>query len=534
MESIKIRNFYGARTLDKMQKIRSFTSKIIYNLPIFNKLDLDELPKNLKIIPPNLWKGDIESGKNFLKKKNFHIKNKKSNEFFYYHSFSWLTDLKIFGKENLRIYARELTKNWIKNNSSWNLNTWDNYILGSRLCSWIHNYDFFFLTSNDDFKKNLFKSISKQLNHLTQNFSSINGNSELIRIIKALIYISICIPNKKSLYQIAIFNLKTEIARQILKDGCHFQRSPKIHMEVLYDLIDIRSILNAANKKVFIDLQNAIEKMSLVSYFFLHKDYSLALFNESSNVDISFIDEIISQIPKPKKIPRDLVDAGFQRINTKDTVVIVDCGIPKNFNATYKAHASTAGFEISYKKKKIIINSSPLYKNKEISKSTAAHSTLTLNSTNAYKILKNGYLSRIPELIKVKRIERYGSNFLEIENYSYKQQYESIHKRLLYIDKNGTDIRGEENIYCPSELTFDIRFYLDETIKTSQINNGKAILLKLPNGTGWKFISSLDKINLVTSEYIGLNKQPKNSEHINLTGKTVELITIVKWSLKKY
>ena len=175
-----------------------------------------------------------------------------------------------------------------------------------------------------------------------------------------------------------------------------------------------------------------------------------------------------------------------------------------------------------------------MYKNKEISKSTAAHSTLTLNSTNAYKILKNGYLSRIPELIKVKRIERYGSNFLEIENYSYKQQYESIHKRLLYIDKNGTDIRGEENIYCPSELTFDIRFYLDETIKTSQINNGKAILLKLPNGTGWKFISSLDKINLVTSEYIGLNKQPKNSEHINLTGKTVELITIVKWSLKKY
>jgi hypothetical protein len=59
-------------------------------------------------------------------------------------------------------------------------------------------------------------------------------------------------------------------------------------------------------------------------------------------------------------------------------------------------------------------------------------------------------------------------------------------------------------------------------------------LLKLPNGTGWKFISSFDKINLVSSQYIEISKQPKISEHIHLTGKTLELISVVKWSLKKY
>ena len=185
------------------------------------------------------------------------------------------------------------------------------------------------------------------------------------------------------------------------------------------------------------------------------------------------------------------------------------------------------------KKKRIIVNSSPNFKN-NINKSTAAHSTLTLNNTNAYKVLNNDHLSRIPETIKVKRVERYGANFLEIENYSYKQQYDATHKRLIYVDKNGTDIRGEENIYCPSELTFDIRFYLDESIKALEINNGKAILLKLPNGTGWKFISSFDKINLVSSQYIEISKQPKISEHIHLTGNTSELISVVKWSLKKY
>ena len=533
MESIKIRNFYGSRILEKIHKTRSFISKIICSSPFYNKLDLDETPRNISVFPPNFWKGDTKRGRSFLKTKNFNIKNIKNDFFFYYHSFSWLTDLRTLGNENLRIYSRELTKQWIKNNQSWNSKTWKSYIVASRLCSWIHHFDFFFLSSKDDFKEKIFNLIIKQVNHLVKNFSYHKRNSELIRIIKALIYVSICVPHKNSLYQIAIFNLKTEITKQILKDGCHFQRNPKIHMEVLYDLIDIRSILNIANKKVFIDLQSAIEKMSVVNYFFLHKDNSLALFNQSTNVSSEFINEIISHIPKPKKIPRELSESGFQRVDTKDTVLILDCGVPQNYNATYKCHSCTGGFEISYKKKRIIVNSSPNFKN-NINKSTAAHSTLTLNNTNAYKVLNNDHLSRIPETIKVKRVERYGANFLEIENYSYKQQYDATHKRLIYVDKNGTDIRGEENIYCPSELTFDIRFYLDESIKASEINNGKAILLKLPNGTGWKFISSFDKINLVSSQYIEISKQPKISEHIHLTGNTSELISVVKWSLKKY
>ena len=147
---------------------------------------------------------------------------------------------------------------------------------------------------------------------------------------------------------------------------------------------------------------------------------------------------------------------------------------------------------------------------------------------------KNNHLSRIPSEIKVKRIERYGANIIEIENYSYKKQYEAIHKKIIYIDKNGTDIRGEENIYCPMELSYDLRFYLDTRIKTILTNNGKNIVLKLPDGSGWKFISSLEKMNLISNRSLNNNIQPIISEHINLKGITKELITVVKWSLKKY
>ena len=533
MTSVKIRNFYFERFVEKLKKTKFIISKIFYSSPIYGKLNFDEISNYNEIPMPNLWKGNIEKIKIFLNNKIPSNKKKEDPFFFYFHSFDFLNDLQEISSESLRIHGRELTSYWIKKNSSWKSNTWEDFILATRICNWIKNFNFFFSTADEEFKKNIFNSISKQIEHLVKNFSNPKRNSDLIRIIKALIYTSISIPNKKYYYQIAIFNLKSELNKQILKDGCHFQRNPKIHIQVLMDLLDIRVILNSTKKNIFFDLQNSINKMSIAYRFFLHKDNSLADFNGSGDINYKILKDLTSEIPKPSKNPRELIYGGFQRVDTKNTTLILDCGVPKNYAATYKAHSCTTAFELSYKKNKIIINSlSGL--DEKIKKTTAAHSTLTLNNTNAYKILQNEHLSRVPDKLKIKRVERYGANVIEIESYGYKNQYEAIHKRIIYIDKNGIDIRGEDNIYCPMDLSFDLRFYLDSKIKTLITNNGKSVVLKLPNGSGWKFVSSLNKLNLVLNRSLNTNKQPVRNEHIHLTGKTMELITIIKWSLKKY
>ena len=533
MTSVKIRNFYFERFVEKLKKTKFIISKIFYNSPIYGKLNFDEISSYKEIPMPNLWKGNIEKIKIFLKNKIPSNKKKEDPFFFYFHSFNFLNDLQEIGRESLRIHGRKLTSYWIKKNSSWKSNTWEDFILATRICNWIKNFNFFFSTADEEFKKNIFNSISKQIEHLVKNFSNPKRNSDLIRIIKALIYTSISIPSKKYYYQIAIFNLRSELARQILNDGCHFQRNPKIHIQVLIDLLDIRSILNSTKKIVFFDLQNSIKNMSVACRFFLHKDISLANFNGADNVNQKEIKNLMAEIPKFKKNPRELTESGFQRVDTKDTTLIVDCGVPKNYNATYKAHSCSTTFELSYKKNKIIINSLPGLE-KKINRKTAAHSTLTLNNTDAYKILKNEHLSRVPDKMNVKRIERYGANVIEIENYGYKNQYDAIHKRLIYIDNKGLDIRGEDNIYCPMEISFDIRFFLDLNLKTLITNNGKNIVLRLQNGSGWKFSSSLEKLDIISNRNININNQPITNEHIHLTGETKELITVIKWSLKKY
>ena len=292
MTPVKIRNFYFQRFIEKLKKIKFIISKIFYNSPIYGKLNFDELTNYTEITMPNLWEGDIEKIKNFLKNKIPNNKKNKDPFFFYFHSFDFLNDLQQISKENLRIHGRELTSHWIKKNNSWKSKTWDDFILATRICNWFKNFNFFFSTADEEFKKK----------------------------IKALIYVSISIPNKKYYYQIAIFNLKSELGSQILKDGCHFQRNPKIHVQVLMDLLDIRSILNSTKKNVFFDLQSAIKNMSVVYHFFLHKDNSLANFNGTNNVNEKETKNIISEIPKLLKKPRELSDSGFQRVDKKDTI----------------------------------------------------------------------------------------------------------------------------------------------------------------------------------------------------------------------
>ena len=71
MTSLKIRNFYFQRFIEKIKKTKFFISKIFYSSPIYGKLNLEELTHYTDVVLPNLWEDDIEKIKNFLNFINF-------------------------------------------------------------------------------------------------------------------------------------------------------------------------------------------------------------------------------------------------------------------------------------------------------------------------------------------------------------------------------------------------------------------------------------------------------------------------------
>ena len=86
MSSVKIRNFYFQRFIEKIKKIKFFISKFFYNSPVYGKLNLEELTSYTNIILPNIWRGNPEKIKAFLKWKI--PNNKKTDDpFFFLFSF---------------------------------------------------------------------------------------------------------------------------------------------------------------------------------------------------------------------------------------------------------------------------------------------------------------------------------------------------------------------------------------------------------------------------------------------------------------
>tara|TARA_B100000315_G_scaffold83106_1_gene76088 strand:+ start:68 stop:331 length:264 start_codon:yes stop_codon:yes gene_type:complete len=82
MTPVKIRNFHFQRFFEKLKKVKSFISKIFYNSPIYGKLNFDEKINYTETVMPNLWEGDVERIKNFLKNKA--PDNKKTNNPFFF------------------------------------------------------------------------------------------------------------------------------------------------------------------------------------------------------------------------------------------------------------------------------------------------------------------------------------------------------------------------------------------------------------------------------------------------------------------
>ena len=84
--------------------------------------------------------------------------------------------------------------------------------------------------------------------------------------------------------------LPQEIARQVLPDGCHVERSPAAQLAALQDLTEIRALLQASQTPPPPALSNAIERMAPALRLMRHGDGGLALFNGSREESSSLIE----------------------------------------------------------------------------------------------------------------------------------------------------------------------------------------------------------------------------------------------------
>jgi uncharacterized heparinase superfamily protein len=82
---------------------------------------------------------------------------------------------------------------------------------------------------------------------------------------------------------------------------------------------------------------------------------------------------------------------------------------------------------------------------------------------------------------------------------------------------SGDDIRGEDAIEAESPQPYTIRFHLHPNVDASLQQDGEAVLLRLPSGSGWRLRADGARMTLEESVYLG-GATPRKAEQVVLSG----------------
>jgi uncharacterized heparinase superfamily protein len=449
------------------------------------------------------------------------------------HGFTWLRDLRALGTDNARLRARALVAEWIVAPPGEAL-VYRPDVIGARLAAWLGHYDFFAASADDLFRQKLMSRLVGDARMLASKLPAEEQDARALTALKGLIAAAVALPDNAAFLTRALRFLPQEIARQVLPDGCHVERSPAAQLAALQDLTEIRALLHAAQTPAPAALTGAIERMAPALKMMRHGDGGLALFNGAREELPALIDLTLTQAGRGGRGPSALAEGGFQRMQAGRTVLIIDCGAPPPPGMDRLAHAGTLSLEMSVGRDRLIVNCGAYATGpqewRDASRATAAHSTLTIADVNSSEIRRDG-LGRRPEKVDVQRQEANGAHWLEAAHDGWKKPFGAIHRRRLYLAESGEDLRGEDVVEAASPQPFTLRFHLHPAVSASLQQDGQTVLLRLPTGGGWRLKADGAKLALEESIYLG-GAEPRRSEQVVLSGHP-DGPQQVKWAITK-
>ncbi len=451
----------------------------------------------------------------------------------YAHSFVWLRDLRALGSDAARVRCRALVQEWIADSALDPLAERPD-VMGARIAAWLGNYDFFAASADDVFRQRLMARLMADARTLSTLLPAEELDARALTAVKGLIAAAVALPENTGFLARALRVLPQEIARQVLPDGCHCERSPAQLLAALQDLTEIRALLQAAQAMPPVSLANAIERMAPALRGLRHGDGGLALFNGSKEDSPALIELVLAQAGRAGRAPMALTEGGFHRLQAGKTVLIADCGPPAPPKLDRYAHAGTLSFELSVGRERMIVNvgaapaGGPEWRT--ATRATAAHSTLTIADTSSSELKPDG-LGRRAEKVEVQHQDASGAHWLEASHDGYERPFGAIHRRRLYLSKSGDDVRGEDVVEAADPQPFTLRFHLHPDVDASLQQDGEAVLLRLPSGSGWRLRADGAPLALEESIYLG-GPQPRKAEQVVLTGYQ-DGPQQVKWAISK-
>ena len=418
------------------------------------------------------------------------------------HYFEWLADLETIGDNRL---ARAAVADWMKAHPRPDGVAWHPYPLSLRLFAWLRHARFLLDGAGESFQRQFTTALERQARHLARVVERDVGGNHVIKNLKALIAAGQAIAGLSHLGPPALTELESQVARQILPDGGHHERSPAYHLQVLRDLMDVRAMLGGT---VPAWLDHAVSRMAAALAFFRHGDGGLALFNDG---DVGWppvlqaAAEHLGGLPEPAEA---LADCGYFRLSAGDALVLMDAGRCCPDDLPAHGHADALSFEFSTGARRIVVNSGTFayqdaaWRNRL--RGTAAHSTVEIDGDDSAEVYGTFRVGRRPRAVSAARGDDAAALRLDGSHDGY-HHLGLIHRRLLTLNRDGRSLAGEDRIERTraggrSRHTVTARFHLHPTVSATPDGAG-SVRLNTVDGMEWVFSTPDGTVRLEDGVY---------------------------------
>jgi len=448
------------------------------------------------------------------------------------HAFSWLIDLAAVGPS---AHARiaELIDAWVSDFGEWDDLAWDPELTAERLFAWLCWGRPAFEQGDPQKRQALLRAAARQARLLMAAQSELSERH--LGSIKAgaalLLAAAAGFPEAERLAEQGEEMLIEACAKQFFLDGGHHSRAPEATADAFYDLIIARELL--ADPPVI--LNETLPKLANMVRMLRLGDGGLACFHGGSEGGAASLDAALARISGGERFFQFAQHSAYQRLEAGGLRVLMDVGGAPPLIYSERAHAGALAFELSSGTERLIVNVGAARElepaARVAARATNGHSTLALADALSAALEEprrsKGPARLIgPNLDDVRRASDESGITVQGRHDGYRDKFGLLHRRYLFIDHAGTNLRGIDEMIRPMKLKsptpkapipYTARFHLHPAVRARLVDRQMA-LLETPGGQRWRLRTDAPDIAIDPSIYWG-GPAPRESLQIVLSGE---------------
>lgn len=465
------------------------------------------------------------------------------------YGFGWLRHLRAAESSITRANARVLVDEWISLHGAWNAESWRPDITARRVISWLTQAPLVLSDADARFYRRFLRSLTRQVRFLRYSIAEARDGLPRLQILMALTYAALCMAGQVKHLNPTVRRLGAELERQVLPDGGHISRNPGALIELLLDLLPLRQVFSARNLPPPGPLLNAVDRMMPMLRFFRHSDGSFALFNGMGPTPPDLLATVLAYDDARGAPLASAPHSGYQRLQTREAVLLMDTGRPPPMSVSQEAHAGCLAFEFSWRQHRIVVNCGVPGTSRDnwrqAARATAAHSTVTFNDASSCRFLGTGPLQGVlgtpitsgPKTVPVTREDRDAGIEVTASHDGYAERFGLLHERSVTLAHDASRLDGEDvfrpvqggRVAVGKKDAFAIRFHLHPSVRASRLTDGKSVMLMLSDREVWTFTAFDARVELEESVYLASREGPRRTLQIVING-TAARTPSVRWA----